>query len=379
VERTNTYLNDIAFALLMLFAFVMLLSNALAEILIALMIVIWVAQTLAYRRKDWLDYPLFKPIAAYIGYKIVVLIASGYHGTFGLVLEQLVLPILYFMVPTIVVTYERRRKVVWLLIAGAVVAAGVGIIKYILQAEERVSSIVSGTSTFSFYLAVIMGIVFSIFVFSKQIREKVFMGLVSIPLILGIVLSFTRASYLAAAAFTAFLGIFKDRRLLILIVMVAGGIYVFQPRILSNIDKRFDTANTHKFYSHRDVLTNLALSKAEEIRFLGFGINSFPELVDVENNPDFTAKTINNWHNMYLEALYDGGPFALIFLLWIFYTQTRYSFARFRKTRNDEHKMYQLSFLILIFCMLVIGCFMDPMRDPIISMLFWMYLGLSLI
>jgi hypothetical protein len=43
----------------MVFAFVLMLSNALAAILAGAIVLIWMAQTLAYRRKTWLQFPLF--------------------------------------------------------------------------------------------------------------------------------------------------------------------------------------------------------------------------------------------------------------------------------------------------------------------------------
>ena len=66
MERTNPYLNNIAFYLLLVFSFVLMISNALAETIVFIILVIWIAQTLAYRRKEWLNYPLFMPLTSLI-------------------------------------------------------------------------------------------------------------------------------------------------------------------------------------------------------------------------------------------------------------------------------------------------------------------------
>jgi hypothetical protein len=113
MERTNPYLNNIAFYLLLIYAVVMMHSNALAETLAVIIFMIWLAQTLAYRRREWLNYPLFMPLAALIIYKTIVLLVSGYQGKFGTAIEQATLPLIYFMVPTIVVTIDRRWRVIW--------------------------------------------------------------------------------------------------------------------------------------------------------------------------------------------------------------------------------------------------------------------------
>ena len=379
MERQNPYLNNIAFFLLMVFAFVMMLSNFLAEFLATAMLLIWMAQSLAYRRADWLDYPLFKPIVALIGYKILVLLVSGYQGQFGAAFEQLILPLLYFIVPTIVVTYERRRKIAWLLISGAVFAAGVGMIRYASGAAVKAESFISGSYTLAIYIVVVLVMVLCLFAYAKKFGEKFFIGLVSIPLITGLIYTFSRASYLAAAVFILVLGILKDRKILILVICVLALVYIFNPQGIDQIKKRFDTSNISLFYSHRDVLVELGLPEINKVGFFGNGINSFPELVDVEKESLIRNKTINSWHNMYLEYILDDGPLGLVLLFWLFFNQIRYSLARFRKTQELEHKIYQLSFVFLIIIILILGFFTNPMRDPVISMLTWTMLGLSLI
>ncbi len=378
MERVNPYLNNIAFYLVLLFAIVLPLSNALAEAIAVAILVIWIAQNIAYRRKSWTKYPLFKPLCALIGFKLIVLLVSGYQGSFGSPFEQLTLPLLYFMVPAIVVNSQRRRKVMWLLIAGAILASGIGIIKYFSGIESRVSSIVSGYYTLASYLTVVLGLVLAMFVFSKKIGEKLFLGLVSLPFIAGIIFTFVRACYFVTGIFVLLLGILKDKRLLIPVVVVILLLLMFSPQSINTVSQRFDFSSKEAL-SERDVLLQKGLSKVDDVGFFGYGINSFPALYNVLADPDIKDKSINTWHNMYLEFLLDGGPLLLLILLWILIAQARYSWAIYRKTQTEEQKTYQLGILLFIIYLVVVGFFADPLRDPIISMLTWLVLGLSLI
>jgi O-antigen ligase len=379
MERTNPYLNNIAYFFLMVFAFVLMLSNALAEFMAALMLMIWIAQTLVYRRREWLNYPLFKPIAALIGFKFLVLISSGYDGKFGSVFEQLTLPLLYFIVPSIVVNSERRQKIIWLLIAGAILAAGIGIIKYSAGIDVRAESLVSGTYTLSIYLVFVLGLVLSMFVFTKNTVEKLFLALVTLPLVVGVVFTLTRICYAALGLYVLLLGIFKDRKLLIIVAAIAAIIYFYSPATLDAINRRFDYNNKKQFYSYRDDVFNLAKLKIKEVGFFGNGINSFLELAVDSDSPDLRNKKLGSWHSMYYEYLFDGGPFALLILFWILFTQIRYSLARYRKSKDSEQKIFQLGILLMVLGIFVVGIFADLLRGPIISMLVWMMLGLSLI
>lgn len=379
MERTNPYLNNIAFFLLSIYAGILMLSNAAGLIIITLVIIIWIAQTLAYRRKDWLDYPLAKPIIALIGFKVLVLLVSGFEGPFGSVLEQLTLPLVYFMVPPIVVTAERRRKIIWMFIAGATLAAGIGIIRYQLGIIGRAASIVSGPYTFSIYMAIAVGVILTMFAFSKNVGEKIFLGLVSIPALFGAFFALERAAYLVIALYVVILGFFKDRKLLVPIIVLAGIVYFFSPPTINKLKERFDYSNKKSFYSHREVLLDLGLERANKVGFFGYGINSFPALVDVQAEPRITAKGINSWHNMYMEYLLDGGPLNLLILIWLLIVQARYSFARFKKSNEPEHKVFQYTVIFVVLCLVVMGFFADTLRDPIISMLIWMMFGLSLI
>ena len=379
MERTNPYLNNIAFFLLLIYASILMLSNAGGLILMTLIFVIWIAQTLAYRRRDWLEYPLAKPIMALIGFKFLVLLVSGYEGRVGSVAEQLALPLIYFIVPPIVVTSERRRKIIWIFIAGSILAAGIGIIRFQLGVIPRAASIVSGPYTFSIYMAIVVGVILTMFAFSKNIGEKIFLALVSLPILTGLFFTLERAAFLVAALYVFILGIFKDRKLLVPIIALAAFIYFFSPPTIDKLKERFDYSNKKSFYSHREVLLDIGLNHAEEVGFFGYGINSFPALVDVEAEPRITAKGISTWHNMYVEFLLDGGPMNLLILIWLLAAQAKYSFARFKKSTDPEQKIFQYAVLLLILCLVVVGFFANPLRDPIISMLVWMMFGLSLI
>ena len=174
-------------------------------------------------------------------------------------------------------------------------------------------------------------------------------------------------------------GFFKDRKLLVPIIVLAGIVYFFSPPTINKLKERFDYSNKKSFYSHREVLLDLGLERANKVGFFGYGINSFPALVDVQAEPRITAKGINSWHNMYMEYLLDGGPLNLLILIWLLIVQARYSFARFKKSNEPEHKVFQYTVIFVVLCLVVMGFFADTLRDPIISMLIWMMFGLSLI
>lgn len=379
MERTNPYMNNIAYFFLMVFAFVLMLSNALAEFMAALILMIWITQTLAYRRREWMNYPLFKPIAALIGFKFLVIIAAGYDGKFGAVFEQLTLPLIYFIVPSVVVNSERRQKIVWLLIAGAILAAGIGVIKYHVGIDVKAASLVAGSYTLSIFLVFVLGLVLSMFVFAQNKVEKFFLALVSMPLFVGAIFALSRICYLALGLYILILGVFKDRKLLLIIAAISAIIYFYSPATIDTINQRFDFSQKKQFYSYRDDVFNLAMLKIREVGFFGYGINSFRELAVDSENPGIRKESFRSWHSLYYEYLFDGGPFALFILLWIIITQIRYSLARYRKSKDNEQKMFQLGILLMVLGVIVIGVFDDLLRGPIISMLVWMLLGLSLV
>lgn len=378
MERINPYLNNIAYYLVLVFAFVLMLSNALAAILAGAIVLIWMAQTLAYRRKTWLQFPLFKPICALIGFKIIVIIVMGYYGAFGRVIGQLTFPLIYFTLPAIVVTAERRRRVLWMIISGAILAAGIGIIKYLLGIEPRISSLVSGPYTLGIYLSLVFCIIISMVVYSRTIKEFLFWCLVSLPVIMGIILTYVRSAYLAATATILSIGLLKQRKIMIPIILLIAIIILISPSIYHKIQNRFDFNNYYAF-SDRDVLFEKAVQQAQKLNFFGNGINSFKKLVDVGNDPSLHAKTIDDWHSLYFGPLLDGGPLLLLAILGVLFSQLRFSFALFRKSRDQEQKSYQLGILFVLLSIFIIGFFSNVTKDPIIAMLCWLLFGLSMI
>jgi len=377
--RTSPYLNNIAYYLLLVYSFVLMLSIPLAEWLAVLMLIIWVAQTLAYRRREWLTYPLFLPIITMILYNILVLLVSGHDGRFGRVIEQLTLPLIYFIVPSIVVNSERRMRVIWLFIAGACLAAGIGVIRYLIGDVGRATSFTSECTTLAYFLAFAFVMTLAIYAYSTKTSEKIFLGLVTFPLVLGLILTMTRAAYLAAALSLAILGFLKERKLLLVgtaIVVVACLVF---PSTRDKVAQRFDISNAQSFFSHREVLLDLGLDRARDMPFFGYGLNSFPEVVNVAAEERIRAKDIMEWHNMYLKALLDGGPLGLVILIWLFAAQTRVTLTRFRKTKDRDQKTFQLGILLLLLSLAVIGLFDTVLTIRIVAMLTWLLLGLSII
>jgi hypothetical protein len=379
MTRTSPYLNNIAYYLLLVYSFVLMLSIQLAEFMAVLMLVIWLAQTLVYRRKDWLGYPLFLPIMALLLFNILVLLASGHKGGFGRVIEQLTLPLIYFIAPSIVVNSERRARVVWVVIAGACLAAGIGVIRYLAGDVARAATFTSGCTTLAYFLAVAIAMALAIFVYSEKSSEKVFLGLVMLPLALGLILTLTRAGYLAAGLSLVILGLFKERKLLLVGVVIAAAFCLAMPSTRDKIAQRLDVTNTRSFLSHRDILLSLGIDRAQNVPFFGYGLNSFTKLVDVEAEDRIWDKGIMEWHNMYVKALLDGGPLGLVILIWIIAAQTRFSLTRFRKTKSKDQKAFQLGVLLLLMSLVVIGLFDTVVTIRIMAMLSWLFLGMSII
>ena len=378
MERINPYLNNIAYYLVLIFALVLILSNALATTLAGIIVLIWLAQALAYRRKAWLKFPLFKPILALIGFKMIVLAVMGYAGNFGRVLDQLTMPLIYFTLPAIVVTAERRRRVIWLIISGAILASGIGIIKYILGIEPRITSIVSGIFTLGAFLTIVFGILLAMFTFAKSFKEHFFLLLVSIPIFVGVILTYMRSGYLAVVASVLSVGIFKARKLLLLALIMIGGLVIISPSTTRSV---FDRFNFHieGALADRDFLFAEAVKQAQNLGFFGNGINSFKELPQIQEYNRVGAKHITNSHSMYFEPLLDGGPLLLAITLSIFFIQGRFSWALYRKSRDPEQKLFQLGILLVVLNLIIMGFFADPFKDPILEMLIWLLFGLSLV
>ncbi len=378
MERVNPYLNNFAFYLLLLMALILVLSNALAVTLACIIFVTWLMQTIAYRRHIYRDYPLFKLLCAFIVYKLLVLLIAGYENGFGRALSQIAFPLLYLVVPAIVVTAERRRNVIWLIIAGAIIASGYGLVKYHIGIESRISSFVSGYYTLGSYLCLVIGILLVMFANAGSFKERTFLGLVTVPLVAALILTYVRAAYLALFIVVIIIGLMKDRRVLAVLALVVIALIFIIPGTGAKVRQRLDFSAPNVL-SERDILWSEGLSRAKDVPFFGYGINSFPALFDVKTDSRVEDKSISTWHNMYLEALLDGGPLSLIFQIALLLFQGRHSLAIYRRTRDPEKRMMHLIVLVVLVIVAVMGIFADVLRDPIISLFFWLILGLSII
>jgi len=373
-------MNNAAYYLVLLFAFLLMISNALAETIAIVLLGIWVAQSLAYRRKEWLQYPLFMPIAALVIYKTIVISVSGYQGNFGSAFEQLALPLIYFILPTIIVTSERRGMVIWLFLSGAVLASGFGIIQFLADVVPRATSIVSGPVTLGIFLVVALGFAITKLAYAKSANERLFLIFIIVPLLLALIFTRTRIAYLSLTVILLITGIIKERRILVGLIVLTIGMYFVFPKSMDFIIERFNFQNKSELYGNRGILLEYGMSYVDNVDYFGYGINSFPALVDVYADSRFKSReTLTAWHNMYLDSLFDGGPILLFILIWLIMAQGWYSFNRFRKTRVTSQKVYQFGILMLLIGVLIIGMTDNAMSDQIMSMTIWTLLGMSVI
>lgn len=264
---------------------------------------------------------------------------------------------------------KKLQKQLGIFFYTAVIAAGYGILKYLLGIENRISSTTSGHATLGMYLtatfAPILYLGHNCEWFPKRFIWWVVIGFIS----LGIILTFGRIHWLIAVLLVGIIGVKYERKMLLLSFLLFLGLLVFfQPfreRILTLRSPLQES-------SGRNILWEDALGKLWRRPVLGYGLNSFKKVYTSWGKLD----GVYTWHNEFLQMYLESGILGLVSFLFLFGAIFFLAGKLSKEVVDPFYKdlVIALSFSFLTF---FLTCFVGGfLLDPITSLQFFIFAGI---
>ena len=312
--RTAPGLERVTVALLLCFVASLQISIAAANILLALMMVCWIAQIVQERTRPAVP-PFFWPLAAYAAVTLIVSVFSLDPRTSLIDDKQLVL---FVIVPAVyqIARGERAALVVDVIVSVGAASAAYGIVQYGLlhydNLGRRPEGAMSHYMTYSGLLMLVICAAAARLIFGR--RGRTWPALVMPALVVALALTLGRSAWIGASIAIALLLALKDLKLTMLLPVFIAILFAIAPgtvtrRVMSIFDPQEPT--------NQDRLAMIEIG-ARIIRdhpLTGVGPNMIPRVYE-QYRPDYAINPVNpHLHNVPLQVAAERGvPAALVWL-----------------------------------------------------------------
>ena len=364
--RTEPVLQRATVVLLLCFVASLQISIAAANILLALMMVCWVAQ-MAQEKTLPAAPPFFWPLVAYAVATLVISAFSLDPRTSFIDDKQLVL---FVIVPAVyqIARGERAALAVDVIVSVGAASAAYGIIQYGLlhydNLGRRPEGAMSHYMTYSGLLMLVICAAAARLIFGRQGRT--WPALVMPALVVALALTLGRSAWIGASVAIALLLALKDLRLTILLPLFVAVLFAVAPgtvtkRVMSIFDVQEPTNQD------RLAMIEMGARMVNDHPLTGVGPNMIPR-VYAQYRPDYAINPTNpHLHNVPLQIAAERGLPALAVWLWFVASLV---VAQFRTFRRQRDKVPAAAALAAVFAMLGAGLFEYNFGDSEFLMLF---------
>ena len=364
--RTAPALERVTVALLLCFVASLQISIAAANILLALMMVCWIAQIA--QEKTAPEAPrFFWPLVAYAAATLVISAFSLDPRTSFIDDKQLVLLVI---VPAVyhIARGERAAQVVDVIVSVGAASAAYGIIQYGLlhydNLGRRPEGAMSHYMTYSGLLMLVICAAAARLIFGR--RGRVWPALVMPALVVALALTLGRSAWIGASVAIALLLALKDLRLTVVLPVFIALLFAIAP---GTVTKRVMSIFDVQEPSNQDRLAMIEIGAriVKDRPLTGVGPNMIPR-VYAEYRPDYAINQVNpHLHNVPLQIAAERGLPALAIWLWFVIALLA---AHVRLFRKQADKVPAAAALAAVAAMLAAGLFEYNFGDSEFLMLF---------
>src|SRR5437868_7555822 len=290
-------------------------SIAIAQILLTVALICWVA-TLLIRRERVAVPQFFWPLAAYAAATLVSAAFSSDPRTSVIDCKQLVL---FLLVPAVyrLLNAQQARTLITVVLTCAAVSAAFGVIQYGILHYDQLSQRPQGTlghyMTYSGLLMTVIAIAVARLLFDS--KDRTWAALVLPALAVAVALTSTRSAWVGVCAAVALLFALKDFRLFAVLPIVAAVFFALAPGMIT---KRFVSMFDNKDPTRIDRLAMVhegqRMIAAHPLT--GVGPNMVEKRYADYRGDDAVNKVNPHLHNDPLQIAAERGLPALALWLW---------------------------------------------------------------
>jgi len=282
---------------------------------------------------------------------------------------------------------NQARSLVDVFLLMAVIIALIGIAQYITgvempaewvdQAEQgirtRVFSIIGSPNILGSLMVLAMSMAYAMYYGSEQWFKKMVYAGVFLVFALCLVFTFSRGAWLAVILSVLLLGLWVDKRILILMVLVA----LLTPTLMPSVYHRISYMMSPEYLvsserGGRLGRWDLAVKHWQTSPAVGVGLGQFGGAVAARNYPD-SSFYADSW---YLKVGTETGWIGLLATLLLILTGLRRARSSLNATDDYYLKIMGLGILAGLVGILAHNCVENVFEVPMMASYFWFFMGL---
>ena len=329
------------------------------------------------------------PFALYLAIMVFLLMVNSPDNRVAVeVMRVMVQYVLWFFVAyQLLRSRDQARGLVDVFLLLAVLIALVGIAQYIIgiempaewvdQAEQgvrtRVVSIIGSPNILGSLMVLTMSIAYAMYYGSKHWFKKMVYAGVFLVFALCLIFTFSRGAWLAVIISMLLIGLWFDKRVLILMVLVA----LLTPTLMPSVYHRMSYMMSPEYLvsserGGRLGRWDLAVKHWQTAPAVGVGLGQFGGAVAARNYPE-SSFYADSW---YLKVGTETGWIGLGATLLLILTGLRRARSSLNETDDYYLKIMGLGILAGLVGILAHNCVENVFEVPMMASYFWFFLGL---
>ncbi|UCC84164.1 MAG: hypothetical protein JSW46_04335 [Gemmatimonadota bacterium] len=322
--------------------------------------------------------PLNRPLFAVVIVELAAVLWGAYRGTAGIspvlysatffLLKTVEVTLMYFIVIS-AIRSERDLRLFTYVFCAAAAALGVwGMFEHSAGAGDAITGPAGhgGYSLLGLTFVVLLAVLASLFLTQRSRLPRTLMLLASAPVVYSLLFTFSRQSYVGAAAAIAAMVWVRSRRLIIPALLLALALPVVAPEVVEERAESIVTnapdplTGTQPYATRMNALRERLPEVLYESPLVGLGLAALP--------PGFLD-------NQYLLTLYYTGIIGLVVFMWLLWSALRTSYSAYGSLEGESRGL-ALAWLAATVGLAVAGLAGSPFVAVRVRQVYWLLAAL---
>jgi O-antigen ligase len=324
-----------------------------------------------------LDAPASRPYLAFLAISFfTLLLTPGGLGGISDWIRLVSIFVIYILVLNLFNTEEKINKLLQAILISVIVPSAVGFYQFLtgtgnqsVYGFNRIFATFIHPNPYAFYLTMLLPMGIVLLFKDGSSSRKIILGILCTAMGISLILTYTRAAWIAVFLAILLLGTFRYRKLLIISVPLIFLLIKFDPFLVGRLGDVFESSSYYdsqnsflwriKYWSE---VIPLILSRP----ILGHGLSSF----------SFYSR---GWaaHNDYLRVAFETGFIGLGAYLWILVSLLRRAIYVYKRIGVQYFKSLTLGFISIFIAYITIMLSDNLMRSLVVQWYFWIFAGIA--
>lgn len=399
MQRMLKYLDYIIYWSIVFIPFSVSIANAPANIFMGFLVISFLLKKLLKKE------PIF--IKTAINIPLLLLLAISFLSIFNSIdysdsLKGGILRLLRYVFILLIVREELKderhlAKIIYSIVAGALLVSLDGVWQVLTGRDfvrgyspviniglMRATASFKDPNTLGIYISAFAPLIFGLTLYYFKEKKKMMMVFISLIVLAGALLTYSRPTLLAIYVALFFLGAVRKNKALVIFLVIFTFISPFiLPRSVKDWAKEVDY-NPLRFFCNDDriAIYRNSLNMIKQHPLLGVGVNNYMKVYkDYKESPEYRNIVTSDYiyaHNNFLHMAAEIGLAGLGIFIWLLYKLFRQCRDIYKKLNSNYFKIISLSFSACLIAFLVNGLTESSLYYSRVAIIFWYLAGLSL-